>query len=171
MGQRVHDKADHYIQHGNRKKLKLHLKKHPDLCDSNDATLIFTAIWHNRGMVKWLLEKGVSANTQMGEGGNTPLMEAAAAGDVPLVELLLEFKADPNALNEDNENPLGFAVTWQQPEIVKILVAAGADVNNTDDSGDGKTQLDWAELSGWTTVVDALISVGAKRYVQLYPNA
>ncbi len=171
MGQRVHDKADHYVRRGNCKKLKLLLKKHSEFCHSNDAMLIFTAIWHNRGMLKWLLEKGVSPNTQMGDGSNTPLMQAAADGDIPLAKLLLEFGADPNAVNDGNENPLGFAVTWQQPELVKILVAAGADVNNTDDSGPGKTQLDWAELSGWANIVDVLSSVGAKRYAEIHPNA
>lgn len=167
MGQRIHDKADHYIQCGNRKKLRLLLKKHPGLRESNEALLIFTAIWHNRGMLKWLLQQRVSPDTRMGDDGNTPLMQAAADGDVPLVKLLLQFGADPNALNEERENPLGFAVTWQKPNVIRALVEHGADVNNLDDSGPEKTQLDWAELSEWHEVVDVLRSLGAKRFSEL----
>jgi len=128
MGQRVHDKADHYIRHGNRKRLRLLLKKHPELRVSNEAMLIFTAIWRNRGMVKWLLQQRVSPDTRMGDDGNTPLMQAASEGDISLVKLLLQFGADPNALNEERENPLGFAVSWQQPNAIKVLVEHGADV-------------------------------------------
>jgi ankyrin repeat protein len=171
MGNRVHDKAHHYIRHSNRKKLGSLLRKHPNLLASNDAMLIFTAIWNNRGMVKWLLHQKVSPDTRMGEDGNTPLMQAAADGDIPLMKLLLQFGADPNALNEERENPLGFAVTLQQPEAVRLLVENGADVNNMDDSGPKKTQLDCAELSEWHEVAGTLRSLGAKRYSELHEIA
>ena len=83
------------------------------------------------------------------------------------MELLLEFGADPNALNEESENPLGFAVAWKQPEAIRILVTAGADINDTTDSGPERTQLDSAELSSWTDGAALLRSLGAKRHVEL----
>jgi ankyrin repeat protein len=107
----------------------------------------------------------------MGDDGNTPLMQAAADADIPMMELLLHFGADPNALNEQRENPLGFAVTWRQPDAVRLLVENGAAINNMDDSGPKKTQLDCAVLSEWHEVVDVLRSLGAKRYSELHEIA
>lgn len=170
MGKRLNEKARHLVQRGNRRRLSHLLGKHPGLRTSSEAMLVFDAIWYNRGMLRWLLERGVCPDSRMGEGGNTPLMHAAAQGDVVVLKLLLEFGADPNALNEESENPLGFAVTWEQPEAIKLLVAAGADVNSTVDSGPGRTQLDSAELSGWPTSAEALRSVGGKRYSELHPE-
>lgn len=129
--------------------------------------LIFTAIWHHRGMLAWLLEQGVSPDCRMGAGGNTPLMGAAAKGNLSTMKLLLKFGANPAALNFDSENALGYAVTWKQPQSIELLVAAGADINNMDDSGPEMTQLDWAELSSWTEGAQLLRSLGAKRYSEL----
>lgn len=94
-------------------------------------------------------------------------MSAAAEGDVGAMMLLLEYGANPNALNSYSENPLGYAVTWQQPRAIEVLVAAGAEINNMDDSGPGMTQLDWAELSQWTEMVSVLRALGAKRFEEL----
>ena len=62
-------------------------------------------------------------------------MHAASEDDIPVMKLLLGFGADLNALNEESENALGFSVPWKKPEAINLLVAVGADINNTDDSG------------------------------------
>ncbi|MEW4490413.1 ankyrin repeat domain-containing protein [Thalassoglobus sp. JC818] len=147
--------------------MRLLLRKHPELLKSDEAMLIFTAIWENRSMLRWLLERGVSPDCRLGKVGNTPLMQAAAEGDLEAMVLLLDFGADPNALNEESENPLGFAVAWKQLEPIRVLVAAGADINDTADSGPERTQLDIAEFSGWTEVAALLRSLGAKRFSEL----
>ncbi len=98
-------------------------------------------------------------------------MQAAANGDLPVMQILLEFGADPNALNESSENPLGFAVAYEQLEAVKLLVNSGAEVNNLDDSGPGYTQLDWAEMSKWSDGVKVLRELGGKRYNELTGDA
>jgi len=103
----------------------------------------------------------------MGELGNTPLMQAASDGDIWTIQILLEFKADPNALNEELENPLGFAVSWNQLDSIRLLVAAGADINDVTDSGTARTQLDCTELSSWPIGSDLLRSLGGKRYSEL----
>jgi ankyrin repeat protein len=115
-------------------------------------------------MLRWLLERGVSPDCSC---GNTPLMQAAADGDIKTMDILLEFGADPNALNESSENPLGFAVTWDQPTAIRLLVAAGANINSTDDSGPGRTQLDCAELYGSTEVIAVLRELGGRRFADL----
>jgi len=167
MGKRRDYQADFFVRRGNRKRLRHLLGKHTELRTSETAMLTFIAIWHNRGLLRWLLERGVSPDGRMGHQGNTPLMQAAADGDLFVMKLLLQFGADPNALNFASENPLGFAVTWRQAEAISLLVAAGADVNNTDDSGPERTQLDIAERSQWTEGVQILLRLGAKRYAEL----
>lgn len=167
MGKRRDEQACFFVRKGNRKRLRWIIGRHPELRKSNSAQLIFSAIWHNRGMLRWLLERGVSPDSGRGDYGTTPLMQAVADGDVFVIEILLEFGANPNALNSASENPLGFAVTWNQIRAIELLVLAGAEINNTDDSGPGKTQLDWAELSGWTEVASVLRRLGARKYSEL----
>lgn len=169
MGKRRDEQTYFLVRKGNRKRLRRLLTRHPELRTSDSAQLVFAAIWHNRGMLRWLLERGVSPDSGRGEGGrgNTPLMQAAADGDVFAIETLLEFGADPNALNNASENPLGFAVTWEQIRAIELLVAAGAEINNTDDSGPGLTQLDMAELSGWSEVASVLRRLGGKKHDEL----
>jgi ankyrin repeat protein len=171
MGKRRNQKTYNLVRRGNRRALRQLLCKHSDLRTSNEANLVFAAIWHNRGMLRWLLEHGVSPDCRLGELGNTPLMQAAADGDLWAMQMLLKHGADANAINAESENPLGFAVAWEQAEAVRLLLAAGADVNNTEDSGPDRTQLDWAELSLWPEVIEALRSGGGKRFVELPSDA
>lgn len=170
MGTRLNRKAYHLVCRGNRKRLRLLLRKHADL-RTPGAGLVHAAYWGNRGMLRWLLERGVSPDDREFCTGSTPLMSAAAHGDLGVMKVLLEFGADPNALNNESENPLGFAVAWQQPEAIKRLVAAGAYVNNTEDSGPERTQLDTAELAKWSEGVAVLRALGGKRYKDLIRDA
>jgi len=103
----------------------------------------------------------------MGDHGNTPLMHAAAEGDASVMTLLLKYGANPALLNNASENALGFAVTYNHVTAIAVLASAGADINNTDDSGPNRTQLDIAELSDWPEVAAALRRLGAKRYSEL----
>jgi len=167
MGKGRDDLAYNLVLRGNRARLRHLLRKHPELKRSNDAMLVFASIWHNRGMLRWLLTRGVSSDSRMGELGNTPLMQAASDGDIWTMQILLEFKADPNALNEELENPLGFAVSWNQLDSIRLLVAAGADINDVTDSGTARTQLDCTEFSSWPIGSDLLRSLGGKRYSEL----
>lgn len=103
----------------------------------------------------------------MGECGNTLLMDAAAQGDLNTMRLLLEFGVDLHAVNESSENAFGYAVTWQQPQAVELLIASGVDVNDTVDSGPGRTQLDCAEQSKWVEMAATLRALGGKRFSEL----
>lgn len=61
-------------------------------------------------------------------------MQAAAEGDLPTMRLLLAHGADPNARNEHNELPLGFACSWEQWNAAKLLLENGAEVNGIEDN-------------------------------------
>ena len=75
--------------------------------------------------------------------GATPLMRAAAGGDIPALKLLLAAGAKVDMPNEDGATPLMAAVSAagtrgrneteeQALEVVRLLRAAGADVNTSD---------------------------------------
>ncbi|MGD0898048.1 MAG: ankyrin repeat domain-containing protein [Thermoguttaceae bacterium] len=165
MGHRVREKAAYLVRRGNRRRLRSLLREHSYLLESDESLLVQAARWHNRSMLPWLLERGVSPNSRVGRGGNTPLMDAAAEGDTWAASLLIDYGAGIEAANENGETPLGYAVTYEHPEVVRLLAARGADINGTE--GTDKTYLDWALLSGWQEVADTLRSLGAKRMSEL----
>jgi len=83
--------------------------------------------------------------------GTTPLMRAAKNGDAAAIRLLLEHGADPNAQQKNGTTALmlaaglgrgtgaftkDYATEAELLESVKVLIAAGADVNAVDDSGE-----------------------------------
>jgi ankyrin repeat protein len=167
MGRGRDDLAYNLVRRGNRARLRQLLRKHPELKTSHDAMLVYAAIWHNRGMLPWLLSIGVDPDCRMGENGNTPLMQAASDGDIWTMTILIKHGANPNALNAENENPLGFATSWKQIESIRLLVNAGAAINDTIDSGPNRTQLDCAELSSWSEGSKLLRLLGGKRFSEL----
>ncbi len=158
MGQRVYDKAYFYIRRNNRKRLRQLIRKHRYLQRSDEAFLILTAIRHNPGMLPWLLDRGVHPDSRLGKDGNTPLMQAAADGDLPTMRLLLAHGADPNARNEENELPLGFACSWEQWQAAKLLLENGAEVNGIED--DWGTHLECVERSQKIEGIELLRSYG-----------
>jgi ankyrin repeat protein len=59
--------------------------------------------------------------------GNTLLMLAAYNGQPSTVQLLTGRGADVNRLNDRGQSPIAGAVFKAEPEIVRTLLAAGAD--------------------------------------------
>lgn len=97
-------------------------------------------------------------------GRNSALHIAAGSGDTAVVELLLAFGANPNALDAgDNASPLHHAAERGRLEVVKLLLAAGADI-------DWNLTIHQSSPLGWATmfhpiqreVAEYLISQGAK---------
>jgi len=59
----------------------------------------------------------------------SPIHEAAVAGDVELVEMLIENGADVDARDVHGYTPLILAIQAGHTDIAKVLVTHGADVN------------------------------------------
>jgi ankyrin repeat protein len=106
------------------------------------------------------------------EAGATPLLRAALSGDLTLVRLLIAHGADPLIPTFDHTTPLMVAsgVGWAEGmtheysaaetlELVKLLVDAGAGVNDANDHG--ITALHGAAYKGADQVVEFLVSRGA----------
>ena len=105
----------------------------------------------------------------------TPLLRAAKAGDVPAIKALLAHGADPDLPQLWGITPLMAAANFGSNEIdtrgrfktqaeaseaVKLLAAAGANVNAKDER-QGGTALHAAALWGWDDVVKTLVSLKA----------
>jgi ankyrin repeat protein len=138
--------------------------------------------------IKTLLDRGadpnvrIKADTEIHQGmtaawlkeaGATPLLRAALCGDLTVVKLLLEHKADPLIPTFDHTTPLMAAsgVGWadgmlreysedQSLEVVKLLLSLGSDVNAVNDHG--ITALHGAGFKGANKVVQLLVDRGGK---------
>jgi ankyrin repeat protein len=106
-----------------------------------------------------LIANGANTN-QTNSHGFTALFIAAGRGDEKMTQLLLNSGADVNGCApQTNETPLHRAAQWGSAPIVRLLVAAGARVEDTD--GSGWTPLFMATLSGKLDVIEELLAAGA----------
>jgi len=73
----------------------------------------------------------------------SPIHEAAVAGDVELVEMLIENGADVDDRDVHGYTPLLLAIQAGHTDIAKVLIAGGADVNAraVNDGGEDVTPL------------------------------
>lgn len=78
------------------------------------------------------------------EGTWTPLHQAARAGDVDMLRLLIEAGADIEARAPGGATALHHAAYFGHPEVVRELLACGADHKAVDEAG--YTPLQWARL-------------------------
>jgi ankyrin repeat protein len=101
-------------------------------------------------------------------GAGSPLKNAAMAGHIKIVGLLLENGADPN-LPEEGIAPLGHAlhsaVEYGQMEVVKLLLSHGAHPNVPIESS--ADTLSAAMRGNNQKMIDLLCSYGAARSVEI----
>lgn len=65
----------------------------------------------------------------------TPLMEAASAGHIEIIELLIRHGADVNAQSSTGNTPLMYACAGGHVEAVKTLLSHGANVEDHNENG------------------------------------
>ena len=97
-------------------------------------------------------------------GGKAILHYASAAGCVETVKLLLRLGADPNIADRGQHPPLyclaNECASANGPDVVRLLVQAGADVN-AGTGVTGATALHMAARQGFVEIAAALLDCGA----------
>jgi ankyrin repeat protein len=106
----------------------------PTKLDDLDALLCRAAFVCDFVQVRELLAKGANPNVP-DDDLRTPLHQAVLGNSVGLVGLLLEAGAVVDAKDAHGFTPLHFAAQEFLPEIARILVGKGADVNACDEDG------------------------------------
>ena len=106
-----------------------------------------------------LIRKGADVNAR-GDGGSTPLMEAAYWDHRKIAELLIRNGAEINAKASRGVTALHKAADHGNLQSVLLLIRHGADVNAKTE--DGKTPLDYALAGNIEHVAELLRKHGAK---------
>jgi hypothetical protein len=102
----------------------------------NTATKSFDPVDLNR--IKAALGSGANVNARNnspGELHETAIMEAADLGNVDLVRLLLDHRADVNLKDDNGSTAVLNAAASDKANAIRILLANGADVNAKDGLG------------------------------------
>lgn len=121
--------------------------------------LMLYASQKNSVGVSAMLRCGINPK-QKDKNGNTPLIIAAAGGDLESVTDLLAYEADPNARNNQGMTALIFAIRSGNRKIVERLLSVDeTDINLS--NNEGETPLFWAAYKGDAVTVNALLTLGA----------
>lgn len=114
-----------------------------DRSGGDEGSPLGFAVWHGQyDIVRQLVVNGANVNTLSAKRGSplcaATLKIARREGNVRMVRLLLELGADAN-LRKRKSTPLGIAASHADveamAEVVKVLVANGADVNGNGPAG------------------------------------
>ncbi len=116
-----------------------------------------TGQWR-RVAVALLVAVGISAGLHA--AAQSPVADAAMAGDVTAVRDLVRSGADVNAAQGDGMTALHHAAMRGDDEMVGVLLYAGANVHATSRLG-GYTPLHLASQRGHATVIERLVAGGA----------
>jgi ankyrin repeat protein len=117
---------------------------------NGDSALMIAAYKGKYDAVKTLLDKGAEPN----QTGWAALHYAAAIGNNPIVQLLLDHSAYIDAESPNQTTPIMMAARGGHILTVKLLLDEGADL--TLKNGAGMTALDFARAGGFKDIVEGL---------------
>lgn len=133
-----------------------------DTSSGSDFFVFVEALHNNRleDAIR-LVKQGMDVN-QSNQQGQTPLMLASSARNLPVVLSLLENNADPNASDDNDNTPLLLVLSQSKEDpvgIVIVLLEYGAMPNKANNYG--WTPLLLSSLFGYTDTVLTLLKHGA----------
>lgn len=111
----------------------------------------------NLEMVKLVIDRGADISMTR-DHGETVLLEAIRSEkSTEIVQLLIEKGADVNRSNDDKQTPLMKAAQYNLPEIIKLLLHAGATKEGKDVYG--RTAMDLARETADRTGEDTVLNL------------
>lgn len=131
------------------------------------------AVYHSPlQFIRTLLEIGADPNASEGDGF-PPLIAALSCSHarpgspgrqdvIPILQLLLEFRTDPNQRGLNDYTPLHMAVGERNLAAVEVLLQAGADPGLRTRIDDCETPLEMAERAGLPAIVTRLVLASAR---------
>lgn len=115
-------------------------------------------------VLQLFLDAGISANARTATGANTLIVLILNSVDkeevVKCAQLLIERGADVKIADNTGQTALHYAAGRGNPELVKVLIAAGADVNAIDRRG-----FSVLERTFSSEITEILKAAGAKERV------
>lgn len=137
----------------------LALNEGAKLLKSGFSSTMFVEYASNGDIAKMqnALNNGVDINAK-DPGGMPALFIAVEENQLSATKFLLENGAYPDITDKENDTPLMRAMYYNRPEIVKLLIEYGANVNT---SYNDDFVLTWATFNNYTDIVRLLIEKGA----------
>jgi ankyrin repeat protein len=164
MSQQLNQKFLYAAALGRTDEVKRYIAQGLDLNTRNtngDLVLGIAAVYGHRGVIAALLDAGADVNAADLNG--TALHRAAANGNLDIVKLLIERKADVNVKmpfgRHKGATPLFDAARSGNGELVRYLLARSATADAPTENG--VTPLMIASMEGHADVIDALVGSGA----------
>lgn len=125
-----------------------------------ECVLILCAMYGNAESVDTLLSFGVDVNSE--NSGDSAIHQASLMNHLNVLEVLLTYKADVDAINSDYRTGLHYASKEGYTHIVRILLNAGASYSIKDD--DGQTAPMLAQLYEKEDIVELFRQVGVSQF-------
>ncbi|KFW80103.1 Inversin, partial [Manacus vitellinus] len=160
----------HYAAQSNFAVVEVFLK-HPSVKDDSDLEGRTSFMWAagkgSDDVIRTMLTLKLDIDINMTDKyAGTALHAAALSGHVSTVKLLLEHKAQVDALDVMKHTPLFRACEMGHKEVIQTLIKGGARVDLVDQ--DGHSPLHWAALGGNADVCQILIENKINPNVQDY---
>ena len=112
-------------------------------------------------VVKSLLDSGARVNAK-DRAGRSPLDLAVSCGSLAIVNILIKYGADLKSVDSKWEPALIHPIRHGRADIVKALLASGADANVKDHGDPPKSALACAVMAGKIEIAKLLIHCGAE---------
>lgn len=103
-------------------------------CSEQEIDFLFRVI--NEGkieFVRWAMEQGVDPNLESPKSGATLLTEAISALQPAIVELLVQYGADPEFADDEGITPLELAQKTGNPAMIACLEKAAVEAKSDDE--------------------------------------
>ncbi|EFA03955.1 hypothetical protein TcasGA2_TC014099 [Tribolium castaneum] len=126
--------------------------------EKNDGTTALTFAYRHKPVVKYLIENGIDVNHR----NNilfTALHSACYSGEYECVALLIENKAEVDAITVDGDTPMYLAAISGRFDVVSLLIESGAAIDVP--VNHGNTSLFAAAARGFLSIVEILCEHGA----------